>query len=144
MARTLSSNRHDDPRKVFSARDPRAGRRLVALLLIGSGLGTALWRVAGPPSVPATFDLTNVWRTLTESGLSDSEVITAGTWIAWGLLGYLALTTALRAILIAAEPATGGARWARTALGFSNLITLPAVRRIVDGGIAGTLLMSSW
>ena len=144
MARTLSSNSHDEPRKVLSARDPRAGRRLVALLLIGIGLGAALWRVAGPPSVPETFDVASVWRTLTESGLSDSQVIIAGTWIAWVLLGYLALTTALRAVLIAAERLTGGARWARTALRFSNLITLPAVRRIVDGGVAGTFLMSSF
>jgi len=110
---------------------------------MGGGLAIALWQLSGPPSVPSPSDFGQLAGTLRGSTLSDAQLIAVGTAVAWMLLAYLALTATLRAILIAAVRATGGARWARTALRFSRLITIPAIRRMVDGGVAGVLLLST-
>ncbi|MGE3855846.1 MAG: LysM peptidoglycan-binding domain-containing protein, partial [Dehalococcoidia bacterium] len=81
---------------------------------------------------------------LTATEVSDGDLIAVATAIAWLLLGYLAITIGLRALAVTADRVTRGARWARTALRVTNLITVPAVRRIVDGGVAGTLLLATW
>ena len=79
--------------------------------------------------------------------MADPDLASAAA-LAWLVLGYLALSVGLRlAALLAALLAgrlSGGARWARTGLRLSNLVTIPAVRRLVDGGAAGTLLAASW
>ncbi|RJQ07845.1 MAG: LysM peptidoglycan-binding domain-containing protein [Dehalococcoidia bacterium] len=126
-----------------SATDRRAVRSLVIFVIVGVGLAIALWRISGPPTFHSGSDLGELSGTLRGSTLSDGQLIAAGAAVAWGVLGYLALISALRATLIAAVRMTGGARWARSALRFSRLITVPAVRRLVDGGVAGALLLSS-
>ena len=60
------------------------------------------------------------------------------------MLCYLALSVGLRLAALLAGRLSGGARWARTGLRLSNLVTIPAVRRLVDGGVGGTLLAASW
>jgi len=124
-----------------------AGRHAVGslaiLLLTALALAAALWRIAGPPWIPDGSDVARLPHMLAGADVADGQLIALGTVIAWGLLAYLALTVAVRAMLLAAERATGGARWVRKALKISRLITIPAVRRVVDGGVAGALLLAS-
>lgn len=144
MARTLTDR---GPRGRNRQRDQReSGPWSLALTIAVAGaLGAILWRTAGPPSVPDAFPNAAALRAaLTATEVSDADLITAAATVAWLALGYLAVTVALRALAVSAERATDGARWARAVLRFSNLITVPAVRRLVDGGVASTLLVSSW
>jgi len=108
-------------------------------------LGTLLWRMAGPPSIPRNVpDLATVRATLTATEVSNADLGAAAAAFAWLVLGYLALAITLRSLAVIAHETTRGARWARVALRVTNLVTVPAVRRVVDGGVAGTLLVASW
>ncbi|GMU40660.1 MAG: hypothetical protein AMXMBFR23_15260 [Chloroflexota bacterium] len=118
---------------------------MAVMIVVAVGLGAALWLTAGPPSEAWRLpDLATVRATLTASEIADRDLIAMAAALAWLVLGYLAVTVTLRCAALAANRATRGARWARIALRLTNLITVPAVRRIVDGGVAGTLLVASW
>lgn len=121
-----------------------APRTLGITLAVGAAVALLLWRISGPPQVPTSPDWPRIRDTLTGSELAEADIIVAATTIAWLVLAYLALTIGLRSIVVLADRVTGGARWARTGLSMTNLITLPAVRRLVDGGVGGTLLVTSW
>ena len=114
---------------------------LLALLLVGVAMGYVLWELGGGPRAP---DGAHIREVLAGSEVADSDIAAAAAAIAWLVLGYLALSVGLRLALLLAERISGGARWARTGLRLSNLVTIPAVRRLVDGGVAGTLLAASW
>jgi len=118
---------------------------LAITLGVAASAAVLLWRIAGPPTAVWRIpDLAAVRSALTATELSDGDLITAAATVAWLLLAYLTISIGLRALAVTADRATRGARWARTALRLTNLITVPAVRRIVDGGVAGTLLMATW
>ncbi len=114
---------------------------LLALLLGGAALGYVLRELAGGPRAP---DGAHIREVLSGTELADSDVVAATAALAWLMLAYLALSVGLRLALLLAGRLSGGARWARTALRLSNLVTIPAVRRLVDGGVGGTLLAASW
>ncbi len=114
---------------------------LVALVAAGGALATALWALAGAPELP---DPGRLRRSLQGSELSDAELLAAAAWLCWLLLGYLALAVSLRLSALAAARASGGAAWARSGLRLSALVTIPAVRRVVDSGFGGALLAASW
>src|SRR5262245_881043 len=122
MARTVSPTVHH--RKQLES--------LAALVIVGAGLAALLWRLGRPPAFPNAADLRGVVGALNSSSLHDTQTIALGTWIAWALLGYLGMTVALRILLVSIDRATGGSRWARSALRLSHLITIPAIRRVVD------------
>ncbi len=127
--------------------DSRRGRSLPLLTTVvgGVALGATLWRIDGPPRLPArAADWARVREALSGSRLADGDVIAAAATVAWLALGYLALATGLRFLVVLADRSTGGASWTRTALRLSDLVTIPAVRRAVDGGVAGTLMLASW
>ena len=118
---------------------------LVALLAGGAALGWLLWQIDGPPHIASIApDWAHMREVLMGSDLADSDVIAASTTVAWLVLAYLGLTVGLRLVIAGALRISGGARWARAAMTLSNLVTIPAVRRVVDGGVAGTLLLASW
>lgn len=126
------------------AADSGAERWPLAVMLgLSALMAGALWRISGPPSISVP-DLPALRSALAGTELADRDIITVATTLAWLILGYLGFTMTLRCLALAADRATQGARWARVALRLSHLITVPAVRRIVDGGVAGTLLVSSW
>ena len=114
---------------------------LLALLLGGAALGYVLRELAGGPRAP---DGAHIREVLSGTELADSDVVAATAALAWLMLAYLSLSVGLRLALLLAGRLSGGARWARTALRLSNLVTIPAVRRLVDGGVGGTLLAASW
>ncbi len=114
---------------------------LLALLLGGAVLGFVLRELGGGPRAP---DGAHIREVLSGTELADSDLVAAAAAVAWLVLAYLALSVGLRLALLFAGRLSGGARWARTGLRLSNLVTIPAVRRLVDGGVAGTLLAASW
>jgi DNA-binding SARP family transcriptional activator len=136
----------------FSATDGRRAEQrsqrmwpLVATLAGGAALITALWEIDGPPRVAnGAPDWSRIREVLAGSEVADADVIVVAATLAWLALGYLACSIGLRLLVVLADRLSGGASWARAALSLSNLVTLPAVRRIVDGGVAGTLLLASW
>lgn len=125
-------------------KDTTALRALAAMLVIGVAVGVALWRIDGPPRLSSGLpNGVGVRELLTRSNFADADVIAVTTTVAWCLLGYLALTIGLRLIATLADRMTGGTRWTRAGLRLSTLVTIPAIRRIVDGGVAGALLLAT-
>ena len=114
---------------------------LAALLAGGIALGLLLWTLDGGPAVPD-------WRALPGAlsgpAIADADLAATAAAVAWLALCYLALSVGVRLFALLATGVTGGARWARAGLRLSNLVTIPAVRRLIDGGVAGTLLAASW
>lgn len=63
--------------------------------------------------------------------------------LAWLAIGYLAVSVLLRRALGTASSITGGAAWARTGLRVTEPLTLPFVRHLVDGALAGTIVLTA-
>ena len=114
---------------------------LLALLLASAALAALLWELEGLPRAP---DAERIGEVLSGTELSDQDAAAAAAAAGWLVLLYLALSVGLRLALLAAARLSGGARWARTGLRLSALVTIPAVRRLVDGGVGGALLAASW
>jgi hypothetical protein len=114
---------------------------LAALVMGGAALGFLLREIDGGPRTP---DWPHIREVLAGSEIADADVIAGAATFAWLVLGYLAITVGVRLLLLLADRISRGAGWAQTGLQLSNLITIPAVRRVVDGGMAGTLLVLSW
>ena len=114
---------------------------LLALLLAGVACGLALWELEGGPRAP---DAERIREVLAGAELSDADAAAAAAACGWLVLSYLALSVGLRLALLVAGRLSGGARWARAGLRLSTLVTVPAVRRLVDGGVGGALLAASW
>ncbi len=131
-----------------SVPDEPSGKGIIALAaLVGAGvaLGFVLWWLNGPPQLPTSApDWDRISRTLTGSDVPYEDVIYIATGLGWLALGYLGLTVALRVVLGAADRLTDGSAWARIALGLSDLVTLPVVRRSVDGALAGVIFLAVW
>ncbi len=117
---------------------------LVALVAACVAVGVGLWAVTGPPSMlGGTPDWSHIQTVLTGSRLSDQDVITVTTGIAWLVVTYLLLSIVLRLAFGLAAVLTDQAAWARGGLRLTAPLTLPLVRRVVDGALAGTILVSA-
>ena len=114
---------------------------LLALLLASAALALALWELSGLPRAP---DASRIGEVLSGAELPADDAAAAAAAAGWLVLLYLALSVGLRLALLLAERLSGGARWARAGLRVSTLVTIPAVRRLVDGGAGGALLAASW
>jgi nucleoid-associated protein YgaU/DNA-binding SARP family transcriptional activator len=126
--------------------EPRGGLlRFAGLVAAASALGPALWWLNGPPHLPsAPPDWERARQILTGSYLPYEDVIYLAASIGWLALIYLGLSVSLRLAALGLAGLGEGAVWARGALRLSDLITLPIVRHIVDGAVAGTLLLAAW
>ncbi|GMU40129.1 MAG: hypothetical protein AMXMBFR23_09950 [Chloroflexota bacterium] len=145
MTRALPRTRRSDRGRRPESRREAGPWPLAVTLAVAATAAAILWRIAGPPSAAWRLpDMTTVRTALTATEVSDGDLIAVATAIAWLILGYLVVTIGLRTLAVTADRVTRGARWARAALRVTNLITVPAVRRIVDGGVAGTLLLGTW
>ena len=130
-----------------STDEPQAGSalHLVSLVVAGMAVALLLWWLSGPPQLPHSLpDWGRTGDVLSGSYLPYEDVIDIAAGVGWLALGYLALTVALRLAAQTLARLTDGATWARAALGLSDIVTLPVVRRIVDGAVAGSLFLSVW
>ncbi|MCL4239739.1 MAG: LysM peptidoglycan-binding domain-containing protein [Dehalococcoidia bacterium] len=117
---------------------------LVALVAACIAVAIGLWAMTGPPSMLAsTPDWSHIQTVLTGSRLSDQDVITVTTGIAWLVVAYLLLSIVVRLAFGLAAVLTDQAAWARGGLRVTAPLTLPLVRRVVDGALAGTILVSA-
>ncbi|MCC6178017.1 MAG: LysM peptidoglycan-binding domain-containing protein [Chloroflexi bacterium] len=117
---------------------------LVSLVATCVAVAAGLWLLNGPPTMFASApDWGHIREVLTGSRLSDQDVITVTTGIAWLVIAYLLLSIVVRLGLGLATMLTGQAAWARNGLRITAPLTLPLVRRVVDGALAGTILFSA-
>ncbi len=117
---------------------------LVALVATCVAVAIGLWLLTGPPSMLAsTPDWSHIQNVLTGSRLSDQDVITVTTGIAWLVVAYLLLSIVLRLAFGLSAVLTDQAAWAMGGLRVTAPLTLPLVRRVVDGALAGTILLSA-
>ncbi len=117
---------------------------LVALVAVCVAVAAGLWLFARPPSMLTSApDWSHIREVLTGSRLSDQDVITVTTGIAWLVIAYLLMSIVVRLGLGLAAMLTGQAAWARNGLRITAPLTLPLVRRVVDGALAGTILFSA-
>lgn len=127
------------------AGDERRQHRLGLLgLVVGLAIGgTTLLAVAGPPRLPA--ELPNrviIASTLNGSYLPPEAVAYVVTTAAWMIWGWLTLSLALRLIVLGAEVIAYGAAWVRALRLISDRVTLPVVRRLVDGAVVTVLVVN--
>ncbi len=124
------------------ARSTRLG--LVALVALLALVGTLLWRFVGPPAMLASVpDWGHLRDVLGGAQLRDDDVVAVAGGLAWLAIGYLAVSVLLRVVLGTASSITGGAAWARTGLRVTEPLTLPFVRHLVDGALAGTIVLTA-
>ena len=118
----------------------------LGLLLFGvTLLGLLHWRLAGAPELPSSLpDIDRIQRILTSSDVTSGDAVGVASAIGWLALTYLAGSTGLRTLVGVAWRLTDGASWSSAALHFSDLTTLPVVRRIVDGAVIGVIVLSLW
>lgn len=117
---------------------------VVAFIALCGATGAGLWYFTGPPTILISVqDWSHVRDVLGGSQLRDDDVIAVVAAIGWLILGYLMLSVALRLVFGIAVAVTGGAAWARAGLRVTTPMTIPFVRRMVDGALAGTIFMTA-
>jgi DNA-binding SARP family transcriptional activator/LysM repeat protein len=106
-------------------------------------VAAALFVVGGPPRFPVHLP---DWRTVVFT-LRGTDVpiealgylFTSAAWLLWL---WLAGSLALRLVVVAAEALTHGAAWLRSLRSVSDRVTLPFVRRLVDGAVVATVVIN--
>ena len=125
-----------------------AERRQSRLGLIGLTLGllvgaVVLHAVAGPPRLPSDLpSWAGLAATLRGSYLPPEAVaylLTTGAWAVWA---WLVASLILRLIVVGAEAVARGAAWVRALRAISDRVTLPIVRRLVDGTVVTALVVN--
>ena len=116
------------------------GRERISLLGLVATLAAGalmLRRLAGPPHLPAALpSVAQIELALASPAVpydAFTYVLTTAAWIVWlWLVGSLLL----RLVVVLAESAARGAAWVRSLRTLSDHLTLPVVRRLVDGAVA--------
>lgn len=111
---------------------------LIGSLALG---GIALYALSGPPRLPAQLpSMESIGLVLRGSYVpleAVSHLFVSAAWLLWfWIVGSLAL----RVFAVCADELTSGAAWARALRGFTDLTTLPPVRRLVDGVLVAVLV----
>jgi len=113
---------------------------LVAGLAAGAAL---LYATAGPPRLPHTLPAAvDIERFLRGSDVPWEGVGYATATAAWLLLTWMVATLGFRVLVALAIMVARGAAWARTLSAFSDRITLPLVRRVVDRALVAGMVVS--
>jgi two-component SAPR family response regulator len=119
--------------------------RTVGLLVFAIGLAAAFWWLLGPPHVPSPLpSLDRIREVLMGSELPEPVVIEATSLIGWAVIGYLLVVVVLRLLVLTVLATVGATRAVRGAVRIIDLLTLPPVRRLTDGVLAGVLMTSAW
>src|SRR3972149_9759806 len=118
---------------------------LAGLVLGAVAVGTALWWIGGPPHLPSAWpDWERIGPILTGSHVPHADALAVAKAVGWLALAYLAVTLALRVTGQALVGVTDGAAWARASLHMRDAVTIPVAGGIVDGAVAGTLVLAVW
>ncbi len=122
----------------------RPGYLGLAGLVLGLALGAlALYTVAGPPHLPQQLPGWDaVALTLRGSYLPPEAVgyiLTMGAWAVWL---WIVASLVFRLAVLGAETVTGGAPWIARLRATSDRVTLPIVRRLVDGALVAIVVVN--
>jgi DNA-binding SARP family transcriptional activator len=119
----------------------RRAAAAAGLLASLAGLPVLLSAAAGPPTPTGLPSWRWVADGLRDQYLPVDPLLTALGVLAWGLWAYALLVTLLR--LAAVLAARRGLAGSAGLLAFSNLVTLPPLRSLVDAAVGVTLLASA-
>src|SRR5689334_1918419 len=105
--------------------------------------GMTLLRVAGPPQLPAEMPtIAAVTSMLHGAYVSPAVVVYLVTTAAWMLWAWLALSIALRLLVVGMEIVGRGAAWVQAIRLVSDHVTLPIVRRLIDGAVVTVFVVN--
>ena len=125
-------------------RDPAGtgGWTLLGLALVLGAGGLFLGRVAGVPRLPgAPPDWVELWLTLQGSDVPLEGALAILAGLAWVLWLWLSASVLLRLLVAVAGARAHGAAWAEGLRAFSDRVTLPVVRRVVDGAVVAGVVV---
>lgn len=141
MERSQTGERHEDRLQDVLA----ALTRTAGLLLLAAGCAAAFWWLMGPPRVPdALPGFGRMRQVLTGSELPDQVVLDVTSPLGWAVIGYLLLVLLLRLLALGALLTFGTTRAVRNLVRLIDLVTLPPVRQLTSGALAGVLMTSAW
>lgn len=120
----------------------RALGALVGLLLVLGGGGAFLFRFAGVPRLPQSLpDWGSVWFTLQGADVPVEAALYVSGTVAWGLWLWLSASVVLRLVVLATDGYAHGTAWAVALRALSDRVTLPVIRRVVDGAVVATIVV---
>ena len=129
---------------LYDEEQRESGVRDLLLFIVGLVVGAAaLFAVAGPPRPPAelpTWDV--IAATLRGSYLPPEVIAYALTTAAWGVWLWMVGTLLLRVVVVVADSLTHGAAWVHALRAVSDRVTLPIVRKVVDGALVALLVVN--
>lgn len=122
--------------------DPRY--RDLAILVLALTAGAAVLNaVAGPPHLPSQLpSWPVVSQGLRGSSLPLGILAYLLTMAAWGVWMWVAASLLLRLAVTVVAAVAHGATWVRTLRALSDRVTLPIVRRAVDGALVTVLVVN--
>jgi len=115
----------------------------LAGLLVGLLLGAVVLYATGPPHLPAQLPDWNVaGATLRGSSLPLGLLAYILSMTAWAVWLWIVGSLLLRVIVLAIDAMTHGAAWVADLRAVSDRVTLPIVRRAVDGALVAMVVVN--
>jgi DNA-binding SARP family transcriptional activator/nucleoid-associated protein YgaU len=113
-------------------------------MVVGVVLGAvALYATGGAPHLPAQLPSRNVvGETLHGSSLPLGVVVYILSTTAWSVWLWIVASLILRVAVLASDAVTHGAAWVATLRAVSDRVTLPIVRRAVDGALVTVFVVN--
>ncbi|HEY8744555.1 MAG TPA: LysM peptidoglycan-binding domain-containing protein, partial [Chloroflexota bacterium] len=106
---------------------------LVATLIIGA---VVLYRLAGPPHVPTDLPTWTASKAvLTGTDVPYAAITYVFSTAAWLIWFWVVGSILLRLLVTVAETVTRGAAWVLSLRALSDRVTLPVIRKLVDGAV---------
>lgn len=119
--------------------------RTAALLVLVAGMALSLAWLTGPPRLPhIPPDIAHIREVLAGSEIPEADVLFLTSLAGWVVLAYLALILTLRSLVLSVLCWCGATRAAWGLWRLLDPLTLPAMRRLTDGALAGALVTSVW
>jgi len=124
------------------AREPRP---LTFVGFVGILVASAIFlnAVAGPPHLPARFpSWPEILVTLEGSSVPLEAFAYVFTTAAWCMWIWIVVSLLLRLVVVSAEVVSRGAAWTGSLRAATDRLTLPSVRRVVDGAIVAIVVVN--